>query len=85
MTHQVVWHHFNLKLGHKPSNVEQFRLGRYSFIPDLLSKAADRFTCSAQKGFPSSRSASDGSGGEDSDQFPWGIVQRPTNWSNIRP
>ncbi|XP_044481421.1 probable protein S-acyltransferase 22 [Mangifera indica] len=41
---------------------------------------------SAQKGFPLSRSTSDGyeaSGGEDSDRVPSRIVQRSTNWSNI--
>ncbi|MBA0671108.1 hypothetical protein Goklo_024264 [Gossypium klotzschianum] len=39
-----------------------------------------------QKGFPLSRSASDGyeaSGGEDSDRVPSRIVHRPTNWNNI--
>ncbi|KAE8658877.1 putative protein S-acyltransferase 22 [Hibiscus syriacus] len=44
------------------------------------------FNMAAQKGFPLSRSASDGyeaSGGEDSDQVPSRIIQRPTNWSNI--
>ncbi|KAJ0038053.1 hypothetical protein Pint_23568 [Pistacia integerrima] len=41
---------------------------------------------SAQKGFPLSRSTSDGyeaSGGEDSDRVPSRIVQRSTNWSNL--
>lgn len=40
----------------------------------------------AQKGFPLSRSTSDGyeaSGGEDSDRVPSRIVQRSTNWSNL--
>ncbi|XWS69668.1 hypothetical protein CRYUN_Cryun04dG0198800 [Craigia yunnanensis] len=40
----------------------------------------------AQKGFPLSRSISDGyeaSGGEDSDRVPSRIIQRSTNWSNI--
>ncbi|GMJ03750.1 hypothetical protein like AT1G69420 [Hibiscus trionum] len=44
------------------------------------------FNMAAQKGFPLSRSASDGyeaSGGEDSDRVPSRIIQRPTNWSNI--
>ncbi|XWS34150.1 hypothetical protein CRYUN_Cryun21dG0015400 [Craigia yunnanensis] len=39
----------------------------------------------AQKGFPLSRSTSDGyeaSGGEDSDQVPSRMIQRSTNWSN---
>ncbi|XP_044488864.1 probable protein S-acyltransferase 22 isoform X2 [Mangifera indica] len=41
---------------------------------------------SAQKGFPLSRSTSDGyeaSGGEDSDRVPSRIIQRSTNWSNL--
>ncbi|KAH7570042.1 hypothetical protein JRO89_XS05G0036100 [Xanthoceras sorbifolium] len=40
----------------------------------------------AQKGFPLSRSTSDGyeaSGGEDSDRVPSRIVQRSTDWSNL--
>lgn len=40
----------------------------------------------ALKGFPLSRSTSDGyeaSGGEDSDRVPSRIVQRSTNWSNV--
>ncbi|KAH9774056.1 putative protein S-acyltransferase 22 [Citrus sinensis] len=40
----------------------------------------------AQKGFPLSRSTSDGyeaSGGEDSDRVPSRIVQRSMNWSNL--
>ncbi|XWS64217.1 hypothetical protein CRYUN_Cryun06bG0167600 [Craigia yunnanensis] len=40
----------------------------------------------AQKGFPLSRSISDGyeaSGGEDSDQVPSRIFQRSANWSNV--
>ncbi|KAE8664630.1 putative protein S-acyltransferase 22 [Hibiscus syriacus] len=44
------------------------------------------FNMAAQKGFPLSRSASDGyeaSGGEDSDRVPSRIIQRPTNWSNV--
>ena len=39
----------------------------------------------AQKGFPLSRSTSDGydaSGGEDSDRVPSRMIQRSTNWSN---
>ncbi|KAA3463482.1 putative protein S-acyltransferase 22 [Gossypium australe] len=44
------------------------------------------FNMAGQKGFPLSRSASDGyeaSGGEDSDRVPSRIVHRPTNWNNI--
>ncbi|KAE8687355.1 putative protein S-acyltransferase 22 [Hibiscus syriacus] len=44
------------------------------------------FNMAAQKGFPLSRSASDGyeaSGGEDSDRVPSRIIQKLTNWSNI--
>ncbi|XWS23143.1 hypothetical protein CRYUN_Cryun29cG0095600 [Craigia yunnanensis] len=40
----------------------------------------------AQKGFPLSRSTSDGyeaSGGEDSDRVPSRMIQRSTNWSNV--
>ncbi|XP_022776811.1 probable protein S-acyltransferase 22 [Durio zibethinus] len=43
-------------------------------------------TMGAQKGFPLSRSTSDGyeaSGGEDSDRVPSRMIQRSTNWSNV--
>ncbi|KAJ4711413.1 S-acyltransferase [Melia azedarach] len=67
-------------------DIHPFRVSSSGAEESRRLKDLSAGSMAAQKGFPLSRSTSDGyeaSGGEDSDRIPSRIVQRSTNWSNL--